>query len=88
MVRTKKSGGSAPDGIPSESVQVAAYYLWEKRGRPVGDDWTDWLEAEKKTNDWVSPAGILRLKSRAKKSNRSETKKGKLYAIRKLARVK
>ena len=27
-------------------VEELAYALWEARGRPVGDDWTDWFAAE------------------------------------------
>jgi hypothetical protein len=28
-------------------VEKAAYYRWLNRGRPTGDDWTDWLQAER-----------------------------------------
>jgi hypothetical protein len=28
-------------------IEKAAYYRWLNRGRPTGDDWTDWLQAEK-----------------------------------------
>jgi hypothetical protein len=28
-------------------IAETAYYLWEKRGRPHGSDWADWIEAEK-----------------------------------------
>jgi hypothetical protein len=28
-------------------IEKAAYYRWLNRGRPTGDDWTDWLLAEK-----------------------------------------
>jgi len=27
-------------------LQARAYARWETRGRPQGDDWTDWLSAE------------------------------------------
>jgi hypothetical protein len=27
-------------------VEELAYSLWESRGRPFGDDWTDWFAAE------------------------------------------
>jgi hypothetical protein len=30
-----------------KKIADAAYYLWEKRGQPHGDDMHDWLEAEK-----------------------------------------
>ena len=31
----------------SETIAFHAYYLWLARGRPVGTDWDDWLEAER-----------------------------------------
>jgi hypothetical protein len=36
-----------PSHIPLELVQSAAYFRWEKRGRPHGDPLTDWLHAER-----------------------------------------
>jgi hypothetical protein len=30
-----------------KKIAEAAYHLWEKRGRPHGNDMQDWLEAEK-----------------------------------------
>ena len=29
-----------------ETISLHAYYLWLGRGRPIGTDWDDWLEAE------------------------------------------
>lgn len=31
---------------PNERVRSRAYQLWDERGRPLGDDWTDWFQAE------------------------------------------
>jgi hypothetical protein len=31
----------------SETIALHAYYLWLGRGRPIGTDWDDWLEAER-----------------------------------------
>ena len=31
----------------SEAIALHAYYLWLGRGRPIGADWDDWLEAER-----------------------------------------
>ena len=31
----------------SEAIAFHAYYLWLGRGRPVGTDWDNWLEAER-----------------------------------------
>lgn len=30
-----------------EDTQVAAYYFWQERGEPVGDDLNDWVRAER-----------------------------------------
>ena len=32
----------------SEAIALHAYYLWLGRGRPIGTDWDDWLEAERR----------------------------------------
>jgi|BarGraIncu00222A_1022003.scaffolds.fasta_scaffold378997_1 hypothetical protein len=48
---------SAP--VPTEFVEKAAYYHWEKRGKPAGDEWYDWLEAEKEIKEWMSASGLL-----------------------------
>ncbi len=32
----------------SEQIAIHAYYLWLTRGQPVGTDWDDWLEAERR----------------------------------------
>jgi hypothetical protein len=32
----------------SEQIAIHAYHLWLARGQPVGTDWDDWLEAERR----------------------------------------
>jgi hypothetical protein len=34
------------------NVATIAYRLWEERGRPHGDDWTDWFNAERIVAEW------------------------------------
>ena len=34
-----------------EEVRLAAYYLWELKGRQNGSDVEDWIEAEEFVND-------------------------------------
>ena len=53
--------------LPSDLVQTAAYYHWEKRGKPAGDEWYDWLEAEKEIKEWMGASGILPPKKPTKK---------------------
>ena len=38
-----KGEGQSPS---PETISLHAYYLWLGRGRPIGTDWGDWLEAE------------------------------------------
>jgi hypothetical protein len=54
--RGKKGESSQPAAASSvrlhgpdvmKKIAETAYYLWEKRGRPHGNDMQDWLEAEK-----------------------------------------
>lgn len=34
-----------------EEKQVAAYYEWQLRGEPIGDDFTDWDVVERRWED-------------------------------------
>ncbi len=48
----KKAAGTkvavpVPPTEQEENIRVAAYYLWEQRGKIHGSDVQDWLEAEK-----------------------------------------
>jgi hypothetical protein len=31
----------------AEQIALHAYHLWLARGKPIGTDWDDWLEAER-----------------------------------------
>jgi hypothetical protein len=47
---TKQSRASdkpKSSGAMREIIQKKAYELFEKRGRAHGNDWKDWLEAER-----------------------------------------
>ncbi|NTW11039.1 MAG: DUF2934 domain-containing protein [Chlorobiaceae bacterium] len=35
----------------TEEIRLAAYYLWEKKGKNHGSDVEDWIEAEDTVND-------------------------------------
>ena len=54
-LRVEERGVPAPfsprrkDHRPSsEQIAIHAYHLWLAQGRPVGTDWDDWLEAERR----------------------------------------
>jgi hypothetical protein len=40
---------SGSNDVPTERLEheIAAYYHWLDRGCPIGDDLTDWFEAER-----------------------------------------
>ncbi len=43
-----KVGKNRKVNLPgNEEKRVAAYYRWQKRGEPVGDDITDWMAVER-----------------------------------------
>lgn len=43
--------------VTSEDIQQEAYYHWQERGCPIGDELTDWVAAERKLaaeGDWMN----------------------------------
>jgi hypothetical protein len=56
MTHGKKKDGSRP---PQDWIETAAYFRWENRGRPHGDEWADWIEAEREVVEWMEASGIL-----------------------------
>ena len=36
--------------VSRQDIEKAAYYRWEKRGCPIGDDQQDWYAAEDELN--------------------------------------
>ena len=55
-----EAGGGVPAALhpreeerrpSSETIALHAYNLWLARGRPIGTDWDDWLEAERQLAD-------------------------------------
>ena len=45
--KIQKQEVSLHDPNQMKKIAEMAYHLWEKRGRPHGNDRQDWLEAEK-----------------------------------------
>ena len=43
--------GEKAQELPEEQVRLAAYYLWEEKGKNLGSDTDDWFEAEKIVNN-------------------------------------
>ena len=73
------AGKSIPKGtlkqsttqIAEESVRIAAYYIWEKEGRPYGEDLRHWYLAIAE----LSSDGTSQPKRAAKKASIAKPKK-------------
>ena len=69
-IRTGTLKQSTTD-IAEESVRIAAYYIWEKEGRPDGEDLRHWfLAIAELSSNGTSPA-----KRAAKKASIAKPKK-------------
>lgn len=55
-VQIRRHTPAAPPS-PSDRIRQRAYLLWEARGRPFGDDWADWFQAEKEVGGDVDNTG-------------------------------
>jgi hypothetical protein len=69
-IRTGILKQSATD-IVEESVRIAAYYIWEKEGRPDGEDLRHWYLAIAE----LSSNGTSQPKRAAKKASIAKPKK-------------
>jgi hypothetical protein len=69
-IRTGILKQSATD-IVEESVRIAAYYIWEKEGRPDGEDLRHWYLAIAE----LSSDGTSQPKRAAKKASIAKPKK-------------
>ncbi len=47
-----------PESEPHETIQIAAYYLWQQRGCPLGTSEEDWFRAEEQLREQIEPASI------------------------------
>ena len=45
-IEEKPSNTALPKEPQENEIAVAAYYLWENRGCPIGSDQDDWFRAE------------------------------------------
>lgn len=45
-IEEKASNTPLPKEPQENEIAVAAYYLWENRGCPIGSDQDDWFRAE------------------------------------------
>ena len=68
--RTATGKGSTTE-IAEESVRIAAYYIWEKEGRPDGEDLRHWYLAIAE----LSSDGTSQPKRAAKKASIAKPKK-------------
>ena len=75
-IRTSIEKQSATD-IVEESVRIAAYYIWEKEGRPYGEDLRHWYLAiaELSSNGISSPPTRVVKKAKITKISSGRPKK-------------
>lgn len=59
--------------LPEEYIRVAAYYLWEKEGRPEGVDFDHWIRAQAQAAEAQKKACCDKDKKEDKKSCCSKT---------------
>ena len=69
-------GKKSTTDIAEESVRIAAYYIWEKEGRPDGEDLRHWYLAiaELSSNGTSQPKRAAKKASIAKPKKISATK--------------
>ena len=46
-VTTSRSFPKVDEVKLQQIIRERAYYIWEKKGKPSGKDWENWLQAEK-----------------------------------------
>ena len=44
---TSKSSSRVDEAKLQQRIRELAYHIWERKGRPAGKDWENWLQAEK-----------------------------------------
>lgn len=59
------------------SIKVAAYYIWEKKGRPDGDDLRHWYLAVAELSSTPSFRQATSAVSRTRVANRKKTHTGR-----------
>jgi Protein of unknown function (DUF2934) len=50
MSKNKEDSAGTPE-LQEEQIKLAAYYLWEEKGKQLWADKDDWFEAEKIINN-------------------------------------
>jgi hypothetical protein len=71
------TGKQSATGIAEEPVRIAAYYIWEKEGRPNGEDLRHWYLAiaELSSNGISSPSTRVAKTTRITKISSRRPKK-------------
>jgi len=46
-VTTSRSFPKVDEAKTQQMVREMAYHIWERKGKPAGKDWENWLQAEK-----------------------------------------
>ena len=46
-VTTSRSFPKIDEDKTQQMIREMAYHIWERKGKPSGKDWENWLQAEK-----------------------------------------
>ena len=46
-VTTSRSFPKVDEAKTQQQIREMAYHIWERKGKPSGKDWENWLQAEK-----------------------------------------
>ena len=46
-VATSRSFSKVDEVKLQQTIRQMAYHIWERKGKPSGKDWENWLQAEK-----------------------------------------
>jgi hypothetical protein len=44
---TSRSSSKIDEAKLQQRISELAYHIWERKGKPFGKDWENWLQAEK-----------------------------------------
>jgi len=46
-VTTSRSFPEVDEAKTQQMIRETAYHIWERKGKPFGKDWENWIQAEK-----------------------------------------
>jgi hypothetical protein len=75
--KVEKTSASGHTHIPKDWIETAAYFHWIKQGRPHGEHFSHWLEAENEVREWLEASGALKSKTPPQTAKKNTPHKSK-----------